>query len=92
MNRAQLVEAIASDTNSGIDTKAGADRALESVLCAIESGLKKDGSVSLVGFGTFRVKSRAERMGRNPQTGEQIKIAASKSVGFKPSPELKKAL
>lgn len=92
MNRAELIDAVVANKKSGIETKAGADRALESVLCAITSGLKKDGAVSLVGFGTFKVKARAARMGRNPQTGESIKIAARKVVAFKPSPDLKKSV
>ncbi|MDD5557810.1 MAG: HU family DNA-binding protein [bacterium] len=92
MNRAELIEAIAADKKAGIETKAGAGRAIESILGAITSGLKKDGSVSLVGFGTFRVKTRAARMGRNPKTGEQIRIGARKSVAFKASPDLKKSV
>jgi DNA-binding protein HU-beta len=92
MNRAELVEAIVANKNSGIETKAGADRVLQAALDGIAAGLKRDGSVGLVGFGTFKVKTRAARMGRNPKTGEQIKIAASKTVGFKASPDLKKSV
>jgi len=86
MNRAELCEAIAKDMGS---TKAEADRYLSSTLLCIQKGLKKDKSVQLVGFGTFNVKKRAARKGRNPQTGETIKIKASKTVGFKPGKGLK---
>ena len=59
---------------------------------AIAKGVKKDKKVQIIGFGTFEVKKRAARMGRNPKTGEAMKINASKSVGFKPSSVLKKSL
>jgi DNA-binding protein HU-beta len=86
MNRAELCEAIAKDMGS---TKAEADRFLSSTLQCIQKGLKKDKTVQLVGFGTFNVKKRAARKGRNPQTGETIKIKASKTVGFRPGKGLK---
>jgi len=92
MNRAELVAAVVANKKAGIETKAGADRALQAVLDGITSGLKKQGSVSLVGFGTFKVKTRPERMGRNPKTGESIRIAARKAVTFKASKELKKSV
>ena len=92
MNRAELIEAIVANKNSDAETKAGADRALQAVLDGIAKGLKKGGVVSLVGFGTFKVKARPARMGRNPQTGATIKISARKVVGFKPSADLKKSL
>ena len=74
------------------DTKASAERWLSCCLTTISSGLKKDKAVQLVGFGSFRVKNRAARKGRNPQTGATIKIKASRTVGFKPSQDLKKSL
>ena len=89
MNRAALNEAVAKEMG---ESKAAADRAVGAVLVAIQKGLKKQKEVSLVGFGTFRVKQRAARMGRNPKTGEQIKIKASKSVGFKAGRPLKESL
>jgi DNA-binding protein HU-beta len=89
MNRAALAELVAKDLE---ESKAGADRAVAAVLGSIQKGLKKSGKVSIVGFGTFAVKKRAARKGRNPQTGEQIKIAASKSVGFKAGKPLKDSL
>lgn len=92
MNRAELIDAIVANKNSGADTKAAAGRALDAVLEGIAKGLKKSGAVSLVGFGTFKVKARPARKGRNPQTGETITIKARKVVGFKPSAEMKKSL
>jgi DNA-binding protein HU-beta len=83
MNKQELVEAVISSKDSGIETKAAAERAVNAVLGGIESGLKKDGLVQLIGFGTFAVKTRAARKGRNPATGEEIKIKASRTVGFK---------
>lgn len=88
MNKAELIEAI--QTALGKDaTKRAADEALEAVLSSIAAGVKKDQKVQIIGFGTFEVKNRAARLGRNPKTGESMKIAASKSVGFKPSSVLK---
>jgi DNA-binding protein HU-beta len=89
MNRAALNESVAKEMG---DSKAAADRAVGAVLDAISKGLKKHGEVSLVGFGTFKVKKRGARMGRNPKTGEQIKIKPSKSVGFKAGRPLKESL
>ena len=74
-------------------TKRAAEDALAAVLGSIEKGIKgKDKKVQIIGFGTFEVKTRAARMGRNPKTGEAMKIAKSKSVGFKPSSVLKGSL
>ena len=89
MNRAELCEAVAKDMKG---TKAEADRFLASLLKCITKGLKKDKTVQLVGFGTFAVKKRAARKGRNPQTGETIKIKASKSVGFRAGKTLKESI
>lgn len=58
----------------------------------LAKGIRKDKRFTMPGFGTFTVKKRAGRVGRNPQTGAEIRIAPSKTVGFKPAPELKKAL
>jgi DNA-binding protein HU-beta len=77
----------------GADTsKRAAADALEAVLSSIAKGIKKDGSVQLIGFGTFKVAKRAARTGRNPKTGEAMKIKASKSVRFTPSSTLKGSL
>jgi DNA-binding protein HU-beta len=89
MNKQELIDAILQDKQSGIETKAAAERAVNAVLDGIESGLKKDGNVQLIGFGTFAVKNRAARKGRNPSTGEEIKIKASRTVGFKAGTSLK---
>lgn len=89
MNRAELVELIAEKAEV---TKAAAERALGALLDAIASSLKKDEPVVLVNFGTFVVKQRAARKGRNPQTGKEIMIKAAKVVGFKAGKALKEAV
>lgn len=89
MNRAELVEMIAEKAEV---TKAAAERALGAFLEAIASSLKKDEPVVLVNFGTFVVRQRAARKGRNPQTGEEIKIKAAKVVAFKAGKALKDAV
>ena len=85
MNKEELIEAIAS--GAGL-TKADAGRALDGTMDAIEKALKKGDRVGLVGFGSFSVAKRAARLGRNPQTGKEIKIAAKKVVKFKAGTEL----
>ena len=91
MNKSELIEAI--QTALGKDaTKRSAEESLDAVLSSIANGVKSDKKVQIVGFGTFEVKERAARQGRNPKTGEAMKIAASKSVGFKPSSVLKGSL
>ncbi len=80
MNKSELIDAIAAASDI---SKADAGRALDATLDAVTGALKKGDSVSLVGFGTFSVKQRAAREGRNPQTGETIKIAAATVPGFK---------
>ena len=89
MNKSDLIDAIASSTGSN---KAEAGRALEAVLGAITSTLQSGEKVTIPGFGTFEVRHRNARMGRNPQTGASIQIAASKGVGFKPGKALKESL
>ena len=89
MNKSDLIEAIADHADQ---TKADAGRALEGFCEAITAAMKKGEDVALVGFGTFTVKAREARTGRNPSTGEAIEIAASKSVGFKPGKALKDAV
>ncbi len=89
MNKTELIEHIAVHTDI---SKAAATRALESVIDAIKTTLKKGGSVSLVGFGTFAVGKRAARVGRNPRTGTAIKIKAAKVPKFRPGKALKDAL
>jgi DNA-binding protein HU-beta len=89
MNKSDLINAIA--THSGL-TKADADRGLGALIQTVESTLKSGDSIALVGFGTFEVKERAERSGRNPQTGEAITIAAAKVPSFKAGKGLKDAV
>ena len=91
MNKAELIEAVQKALGKET-TKRAADEAVEAVLDSIAKGIKKDKKVQIIGFGTFEVKKRAARMGRNPKTGESMKIGASKSVGFKPSSVLKGSL
>lgn len=86
MQKSDLVEKIADE--SGI-SKAAADRALNSLLSNVTKELKKGGRVSLVGFGTFSISKRAARTGRNPQTGETIKIKATKVPKFSAGKGLK---
>ncbi len=88
MNKTELIDAIAVGADI---SKASAARALDSMLEAVTDSLRKGDQVALVGFGTFAVKERAARTGRNPQTGEEIKIAAAKVPGFKPGKALKDA-
>ncbi len=91
MNKGELIESVQEALGEDTSKKA-AEEAVKAVLDSISAGVQKDGSVQLLGFGTFEVRSRAARTGRNPKTGEAIKIAASKTVGFKPSSALKKSL
>ncbi|MBQ7587195.1 MAG: HU family DNA-binding protein [Lachnospiraceae bacterium] len=86
MNKTELVEAMAN--NAGI-TKKVAEEALKAFTDAVADELKKGGKVQLVGFGTFEVSERAAREGRNPQSGEVMKIAASKAPKFKAGKALK---
>ncbi len=89
MNKSELIDAIAD--SSGL-TKADAGRALDGFLSAVTTALNKGDSLALVGFGTFSVKERAERKGRNPQTGEEITISAAKIPTFKAGKSLKDAV
>ena len=89
MTKAELVDFIAEEADL---TKADAARALEAVVNGIAEGLKKEGKVTLVGFGTFTAKEREARTGRNPQTGEAVQIAARVVPGFKAGNKLKEAL
>lgn len=89
MNKTELIMAIADKTGL---SKKDSDATLNAMLDTISDTLKENGKVSLVGFGTFEVRTRAERMGKNPQTGETIKIAASKIPAFKAGKALKDSL
>ncbi len=89
MNKSELIEAMADAADI---SKAAAGRALDGLVDAITDSLKKGEAVSLVGFGTFSVKERAARTGRNPRTKESIQIAASRAPGFKAGKALKDAI
>tara|TARA_R100001163_G_C4859453_1_gene66388 strand:- start:30 stop:302 length:273 start_codon:yes stop_codon:yes gene_type:complete len=89
MNKSELVDAIADKAEL---SKADAGRALDGMIASITKALKKGDTVSLVGFGTFSVKKRAARTGRNPATGETIKIKASKTPSFKAGKGFKDAI
>ncbi|MFS1522636.1 HU family DNA-binding protein [Microbulbifer sp. 2304DJ12-6] len=89
MNKSELIEAIAASADI---PKAAAGRALEAMVDSITDALKKGDQVALVGFGTFAVKERAARTGRNPRTGDPIEIAAAKIPSFKAGKALKDAV
>lgn len=89
MNKSELIEAIAASADI---PKAAASRALDAMVEAVADSLKNGDSVSLVGFGTFTVKDRAARTGRNPQTGEPIQISAARVPSFKAGKALKDAV
>jgi DNA-binding protein HU-beta len=89
VNKAELIDRIAESSDI---SKAAASRALDATIDAITDSLKDAETVSLVGFGTFLVRERAARTGRNPQTGATIQIAAAKVPAFKPGKALKDAL
>ncbi|NQZ14333.1 MAG: HU family DNA-binding protein [Alphaproteobacteria bacterium] len=89
MNKAELIEHVAKQADM---TKADAQRAVEAVFGGITSTLKKGNDARFVGFGTFSVAKRAATTGRNPRTGEAIKIPASKNAKFKAGKELKEAV
>ena len=90
MNKVDLVEAVAGI--QGIASKAAAERAVSCVFDSIRKSLSQDESASIAGFGVFEVRTRKARMGRNPQTGASIYIAASKNVGFRAGKALKDSL
>ncbi|MFA6063802.1 MAG: HU family DNA-binding protein [Gallionella sp.] len=89
MNRKELIDALAAKTGS---TKTDADKNIAALLEIISETLGKGDSLALVGFGTFEVRERAARTGRNPATGAQLNIAASKTPAFKPGASLKAAV
>ncbi len=89
MNRTELINAVASTADL---SKKKATEAIDAATTTITKALKKGDSVTLLGFGTFSVRKRAARKGRNPQTGEPIKIKASKTAAFKPGKALRDAL
>ena len=86
MNKAELVAAVAAKTG---DTKKSAEASVDAFVSVVKEALKKGDKVQLVGFGSFEVRKRAARKGRNPQTKEEIKIPASKAPVFKAGKQLK---
>ncbi len=91
MNKAELIDAVQRELGQDC-SKAHAERAVNSVLKSIGSGLERDSNVQLVGFGSFIVRERKARTGLNPQTKLPIQIPASKTVGFRPGARLKESL
>jgi DNA-binding protein HU-beta len=89
MNKSELIEAVAKSADL---SKAAAGRAVDAAVAAITGALKKGDSVTLIGFGTFKVTKRAARTGRNPRTGAELKIAARKAPGFSAGKALKDAV
>ncbi|MGN6388378.1 MAG: HU family DNA-binding protein [Burkholderiaceae bacterium] len=89
MNKTELIDHMAESAEI---SKAAAARTLDALFGAVKTTLKKNGSVTLVGFGTFSVSKRASRTGRNPRTGESIKIKSAKVPKFKPGKALKDAV
>ena len=89
MNKSELIEAIAKSADI---SKASAEKALDGALHAVKTTLRKGSSVTLVGFGTFKVGKRAARIGRNPRTGEAIKIKAARVPKFSAGKALKNAV
>lgn len=89
MNKAELIDAVASATGAN---RSAASDAVDAVLSSIQKSLVSGDKVTLPGFGTFEVRSRAARTGRNPQTGETIQVQASKAPAFKAGAALKNAV
>ena len=89
MNKSELIDAMAESADI---SKAAAGRALDGLIDAITNAVKNDDSVSIVGFGTFLLRERAARTGRNPKTGKTIEIAASKAPAFKAGKAFKDAV
>ena len=91
MTKTDLVEEIFEQGTLG-DTRAVVERAVSAVLSGITRGLKRSKKVQIVGFGSFEVRKRKARVGRNPQTGEPLEIAARKTVAFKPGERLRQEI
>ncbi|HUR28027.1 MAG TPA: HU family DNA-binding protein [Planctomycetota bacterium] len=89
MNKSQLVAHVASELRT---SRLGASRLVDAVLGAVERGLREDRSVTIAGFGTFEVKDRKARTGRNPHTGEPIQIGAGRRVGFRMGKALRESV
>ena len=92
MTKSELVEAVIKSCKNDELSKRLTTDVIDATFQAIAKTIKKEKRFAYPGFGTFTVRSRKARKGRNPQTGEEIKIKASKTVGFKPAPTLKSSL
>jgi DNA-binding protein HU-beta len=92
MTKSDLIEAVMKSVKDDDLSKRLTADIIDNAFSVISKSIKKDKRFAYPGFGTFTVKNRKARKGRNPQTGEELKIKASKSVGFKPSPKLKGSL
>jgi len=89
VNKSDLISHLATELRT---SKLAAGRLLDAVLDGIRTGLRQEGSVTITGFGTFEVKERKPRIGRNPHTGQPIQIAAGKRVGFRVGKGLKQTV
>ena len=89
MNKSQLVQRVADELRT---SRLGAARLVDAVLESIQLGLREDGNVTIAGFGTFEVKDRKARAGRNPHTGEPIQIGAGRRVGFRMGKSLRESV
>lgn len=89
MTKAELIDKVVKEANV---TKRQAEISLKSIVGSLAKSLKQEGRITIIGFGTFSISKRKARKGRNPQTGETIKIAASKSARFKPGKAFKELL
>ena len=92
MTKAEFIDQVVKAASEQELNKKEAGAIIEDIFVTLGKAIKKDGRFSYPGFGTFVVKKRSARKGRNPRTGAEIKIKASKTVGFKPAPGLKKSL
>ncbi|MCI0651539.1 MAG: HU family DNA-binding protein [Planctomycetes bacterium] len=86
MNKSELIDMVSKELG---ESRANAERAVNAVLDAVQAGVKRDTSCQINGFGTFTVRSRSARTGRNPKTGETMTIQASRTVGFRPASKFK---
>lgn len=89
MNKKELIDQVVEETDF---TRSDITKVVNTLLDVLKQGIQNDGTVQIIGLGTFDVKDRAAREGRNPQTGEKIRIKASKTVRFRPGKALKESL
>lgn len=92
MNKQELIDAVAKKTEKYEISKTAVKEVLDCCFEEIAKSIKKEKRFQMPGFGTFTVKTRKARTGRNPKTGETMKIKASKTIGFKPAPSIKESL